>query len=225
MALNGWIRSHSCSSMINVFILPESLRILLRRGDVPAADNILRKIEADAMASDEDVPAEHGHYRGHGLHAAVHVRETGSVSESINCELRITGIPAALWFQYNDVLLIYLVRIHLIQPATSVGLIISGTAFLFAVALFRAERVSRRRILVFTHLAMIFGTFASISFYCQYCSIFPDPVLGYPVDHTIHTCGELTDGTSYSTTWFAVVLLSIILAAFYSTGLGNIPSQ
>ncbi|PBK63857.1 hypothetical protein ARMSODRAFT_1088235 [Armillaria solidipes] len=140
--------------------------------------------------------------------------------------LRITGIPAALWFQYNDVLLIYLVRIHLIQPATSVGLIISGTTFLFAVALFRAERVGRRRILVFTHLAVIFETFASISFYCQYCSIFPDPVLGYPVDLTIHTCGELTDGTNYSTTWFAVVLLStIILAAFYSTGLGNVPSQ
>lgn len=38
-------------------ILPESLRTLLRRGDIPAADNILTKIEAGAMASDEDVPA------------------------------------------------------------------------------------------------------------------------------------------------------------------------
>ncbi|SJL13178.1 uncharacterized protein ARMOST_16617 [Armillaria ostoyae] len=101
------------------------------------------------------------------------------------------------------------------QP-TAVGLIMSGTTFLFAVALFRAERVGRRRILVFTHLAMIFETFASISFYCQW----------FPIDLTIHTCGELTDGTNYFTTWFAVVLLStIILAAFYSTGLGNVPSQ
>lgn len=60
---------------------------------------------------------EHGHYRGHGLHAAAHVREAGSVSESINRGLRITGIPAVLWFQCSGVLLVYLVRIHRIQPA------------------------------------------------------------------------------------------------------------
>jgi len=45
-------------------------------------------------------------------------------------------------------------------------------------------------------------------------------------DMTKKTGGNLVDGTQYSTTWSAIVLLSMILfVASYATGLGNVPWQ
>ncbi|PBK85307.1 hypothetical protein ARMGADRAFT_561649 [Armillaria gallica] len=43
------------------------------------------------------------------------------------------------------------------NQSTAIGLIISGTNFLFAVTLFRVERVRRRRTLLFTYPAMTFA--------------------------------------------------------------------
>ncbi|PBK63856.1 hypothetical protein ARMSODRAFT_1023511 [Armillaria solidipes] len=56
MALNVGLGAIPARLRLMFLIFPDSLRILLR-GDIPAADNILTKIEADAMASDEDEPA------------------------------------------------------------------------------------------------------------------------------------------------------------------------
>ena len=43
---------------------------------------------------------------------------------------------------------------------------------------------------------------------------------------TRKTGGDLVDGTQYSTTWSAIVLLAMIFyVASYATGLGNVPWQ
>ncbi|KAG6896154.1 hypothetical protein C0992_009946 [Termitomyces sp. T32_za158] len=97
------------------------------------------------------------------------------------------------------------------QP-TAVGLIISGTNFVFTlVALKWIDRIGRRKIMVWSSPGMIFGlTLGSISFYYL----------------TRRTGGNLIDGTQYSTTWSAIVLVSmIVFVASYATGLGNVPWQ
>jgi len=65
--------------------------------------------------------------------------------------------------------------------------------------------------MVFSAPGMVFGlTLASIAF--QYM--------------TLHTGGDLVSGATYSRTWSAIVLLSmIIFVASYATGLGNVPWQ
>ncbi|KAG5341440.1 hypothetical protein C0989_010380 [Termitomyces sp. Mn162] len=97
------------------------------------------------------------------------------------------------------------------QP-TAVGLIISGTNFVFTlVALKWIDRIGRRKIMVWSAPGMIFGlTLASISFHYL----------------TRKTGGNLIDGTQYSTAWSAIVLVSmIVFVASYATGLGNVPWQ
>ena len=52
------------------------------------------------------------------------------------------------------------------------------------------------------------------------------PPLARLTDLTLKTGGALVDGTQYSTTWSAIVLLSMIIyVASYATGLGNVPWQ
>jgi SP family myo-inositol transporter-like MFS transporter 13 len=115
------------------------------------------------------------------------------------------------------------------QP-TAVGLIISGTNFIFTLfALKYIDIVGRRRIMVFSAPGMVFGlTLASIAFHCMFsihCTMGQMTNLDL-VDMTLHTGGDLVDGVSYSRSWSAVILLSmIIFVASYATGLGNVPWQ
>lgn len=115
------------------------------------------------------------------------------------------------------------------QP-TAVGLIISGTNFIFTlVALKWIDKIGRRRIMIWSAPGMVFGlTLASIAFHCAKRShwlAFSQSDLSL-IDLTKKTNGNLVDGTQYSTAWSAIVLLSMILfVASYATGLGNVPWQ
>lgn len=95
---------------------------------------------------------------------------------------------------------------------TAVGLIISGTNFVFTlVALGCIDKIGRRKIMLWSAPGMVIGlVLASIAFHYL----------------TKKTGGNLVTGTDYSTTWSAIVLLSmIIFVASYATGLGNVPWQ
>jgi len=97
------------------------------------------------------------------------------------------------------------------QP-TAVGLIISGTNFIFTlVALKWIDKIGRRKIMIWSAPGMIVGlTLGSISFHYL----------------TRKTGSILVDGTKYSTAWSAIVLVSmIVFVASYATGLGNVPWQ
>lgn len=113
---------------------------------------------------------------------------------------------------------------------TAVGLIVSGTNFIFTlVALKWIDTIGRRRIMVWSAPGMVFGlTLASIFFYCKSCSfsrsLFSDT--DHFQDLAKKTNGNLVDGTKYSTTWSGLVLFSMIVyVASYATGLGNVPWQ
>lgn len=119
------------------------------------------------------------------------------------------------------------------QP-TAVGLIVSGTNFIFTLfALKWIDKIGRRNIMVWTAPGMIFGlTFASICFHCEsQTSIYPflRTVFMTAVTHPVltrNTGGNLVENTEYSNVWSGLVLFSMILfVASYATGLGNVPWQ
>lgn len=117
------------------------------------------------------------------------------------------------------------------QP-TAVGLIVSGTNFIFTLfALKWIDKIGRRNIMIWTAPGMIFGlTFASICFHCEYQrSPLRRTQLMIAVAHPVltkNTGGNLIENTEYSTVWSGLVLFSMILfVASYATGLGNVPWQ
>lgn len=115
----------------------------------------------------------------------------------------------------------------------AVGLIVSGTNFLFTLfALKYIDIIGRRKIMIFSAPGMVFGlVLASIAFHCQFSfplwlhvAILTDSEL-YSV-LTMKTDNQLVDGTVYPKSWSAIVLLAMIFyVASYATGLGNVPWQ
>ncbi|KAF8624331.1 hypothetical protein AX17_007159 [Amanita inopinata Kibby_2008] len=197
-------------------------RILLRRGDYEGARNIMRKIYAHARTEDVDLKVK-------VLQAAVQQsvditnsttffeRLRSMLSNGINRRALIVGCGMQAYQQLCgfNTLMYYSAtlfkQIGFNQP-TAVGLIVSGTNFIFTlVALATIDKIGRRRIMIWSAPGMVVGlTVGSISFY-------------YLTKKTGHT---LVDGSHYSTTWSALVLLSMILfVASYATGLGNVPWQ
>lgn len=120
------------------------------------------------------------------------------------------------------------------QP-TAVGLIISGTNFLFTlVALKWIDSIGRRRIMLISAPGMIVGlVLASVAFHCAFFLRFPSSFLKKKRSYdlrttvmTIKTNNILVAGSNYSHAWSSIVLLSmIIFVASYATGLGNVPWQ
>lgn len=202
--------------------LPESPRVLVRRGNMEAARKVLSRVYALASSEQVDLKLK-------VLHATVKQsieisnsttfwQRFGSVlSNPINRRALVIGCGMQAFQQLCgfNTLMYYSAslfqEIGFNQP-TAVGLIISGTNFLFTLfALKYIDVVGRRRIMVFSAPGMVFGlTLASIAFYYM----------------TIHSGGNLVTGVHYSQGWAGIVLLSmIIFVASYATGLGNVPWQ
>ncbi|KAF9462246.1 general substrate transporter [Collybia nuda] len=207
---------------IILFFLPESPRILIRRGNMTAAHAIMSKIYAYAKPEEVDLKVA-------VLHAAVKQsieitntttfmqRFKSMMFDPINRRALIVGCGMQAFQQLCgfNTLMYYSAtlfkEIGFDQP-TAVGLIISGTNFIFTlVALKWIDKIGRRRIMIWSAPGMIIGlTLASIAFHFL----------------TKKTNGNLVDGTQYSTAWSAIVLLSMIFfVASYATGLGNVPWQ
>ncbi|KAF9531200.1 general substrate transporter [Crepidotus variabilis] len=205
-----------------LFFLPESPRILMRRGDKASARVVMSKIYAFAKPEELDLKVK-------ALQAAVkqsiEITERTTVFQRfksmffdpINRRALIIGCGMQAFQQLCgfNTLMYYSAtlfkEIGFNQP-TAVGLIISGTNFIFTlVALKWIDKIGRRKIMIWSAPGMFIGlTLASISFHYL----------------TRKTGGDLVDGTAYSTTWSAFVLLSmIIFVASYATGLGNVPWQ
>ncbi|KJA23746.1 hypothetical protein HYPSUDRAFT_39576 [Hypholoma sublateritium FD-334 SS-4] len=208
--------------IVFLFFLPESPRILLRRGDKAAAHAIMKKIYAFAKPEEVDLKIKVLHIT---VKRSVEITESTTffqrfksmVLDPVNRRALIVGCGMQAFQQLCgfNTLMYYSAtlfkEIGFNQP-TAVGLIVSGTNFIFTlVALTWIDKIGRRKIMVWSAPGMVFGlTFASISFHFL----------------TKKTGGDLVDGTTYSTTWSALVLLSMILfVASYAAGLGNVPWQ
>lgn len=112
---------------------------------------------------------------------------------------------------------------------TAVGLIVSGTNFVFTlIALKWIDKIGRRRIMVWSAPGMYIGLMlASIFFFCERRLVLhPEHSLNGLPDLTKQTGGQLIDGTDYSKKWSGLVVFSMIFfVASYATGLGNVPWQ
>ncbi|PCH37438.1 general substrate transporter [Wolfiporia cocos MD-104 SS10] len=205
-----------------LFFLPESPRILIRRGRFEDARAVVSKIYAHATSEQVDLKIK-------VLTAAV--RQSVEITNSTNllqrCQSIIMipinrraliiacGLQAFQQLCGFNTLMYYSAtlfkEIGFNQP-TAVGLIISGTNFVFTLfALKYIDIIGRRKIMVFSAPGMIIGlVLASVAFHFL----------------TIQTGGNLVDGTHYPRTWSAIVLLAMIFyVASYATGLGNVPWQ
>ncbi|KAL4066247.1 general substrate transporter [Scleroderma yunnanense] len=202
--------------------LPESPRVLVRRGNMEAARKVLSRVYALATSAQVDLKLK-------VLHATVErsieiansttfwERFRTMFSNPVNRRALTIGCGMQAFQQLCgfNTLMYYSAslfqEIGFNQP-TAVGLIISGTNFLFTLfALKYIDIVGRRKIMIFSAPGMVFGlTLASIAFHYM----------------TIHTGGNLIAGVHYPHGWAGVVLLSmIIFVALYATGLGNVPWQ
>ncbi|THH00255.1 hypothetical protein EW026_g2249 [Hermanssonia centrifuga] len=202
-----------------LFFLPESPRILLRRGDIDAAKSIMSKVYAHATPQQVDLKVT-------ALRSAVRrsIEITNSTTfmqrvalilrNPVNRRALIIGCGLQAYQQlsgFNTLIATLFKEIGFNQP-TAVGLIVSGTNFLFTLfALKYIDIIGRRKIMIFSAPGMVVGlVLASISFFYL----------------TRHTGGNLVDGSNYSSTWSAIVLLAMIFyVASYATGLGNVPWQ
>ncbi|TFK92544.1 general substrate transporter [Polyporus arcularius HHB13444] len=205
-----------------LFFLPESPRIMIRRENFESARATMAKIYAYATPEQVDLKVK-------TLAAAVKqsVEITNSTTllqrvrlilmDPINRRALIVGCGMQAFQQLCgfNTLMYYSAtlfkEIGFDQP-TAVGLIVSGTNFIFTlIALKYIDIIGRRKIMIWSAPGMILGlVLASVAFHFL----------------TRKTGGLLVDGTQYSTTWSAIVLLAMILyVASYATGLGNIPWQ
>ncbi|KAF9446461.1 general substrate transporter [Macrolepiota fuliginosa MF-IS2] len=208
--------------LILLFLLPESPRILIQKGNISTAREVMRKIYAYATPDELDLKVK-------VLHLAVQQsiditrtttfmhRAKSMLLNPINRRALIIGCGMQAYQQLCgfNTLMYYsatlFAEIGFDQP-TAVGLIISGTNFLFTlIALKWIDSIGRRRIMLVSAPGMVVGlVLASIAFHFM----------------TKSTGDVLVAGTEYSKAWSAIVLLSMILfVASYATGLGNVPWQ
>ncbi|KIM41211.1 hypothetical protein M413DRAFT_445258 [Hebeloma cylindrosporum] len=205
-----------------LFFLPESPRILLQKGDTLRAHRVMSKIYAFAKPEELDLKVK---LLQLAVKRSIEITQTTTLLQRLKSvvldPVNRRGLIIACGMQAFQQLcgfntLMYysatlFKEIGFDQP-TAVGLIISGTNFIFTlVALKWIDKIGRRKIMIWSAPGMVIGlTLASISFYYM----------------TKKTGGNLVDGTQYSTAWSAIVLLSMILfVASYATGLGNVPWQ
>ncbi|KAF8953330.1 general substrate transporter [Flammula alnicola] len=208
--------------LIFLFFLPESPRILLRRGDTVAAHAVMTKIYAFAKPEEVDLKIK---VLQLSVRRSVEItdsttfiqRSKSMIFDPVNRRALIVGCGMQAFQQLCgfNTLMYYSAtlfkEIGFNQP-TAVGLIVSGTNFIFTlVALKWIDKIGRRNIMIWSAPGMVIGlTLASISFHFM----------------TKKTGGELMDGTQYPTAWSSLVLLSmIVFVASYATGLGNVPWQ
>ncbi|KAH9854546.1 general substrate transporter [Lenzites betulinus] len=212
----------AAAQAIFLIFLPESPRIMIRRDNLDAAHAVMTKIYAYATPAQVDLKVR-------TLVAAVKlsVEITNSttlwqrirliLSDPINRRALIVGCGMQAFQQLCgfNTLMYYSAtlfkEIGFDQP-TAVGLIVSGTNFIFTLlALKYIDIIGRRKIMLWSAPGMVVGlVLASIAFHFL----------------TKKTDGNLVDGTQYSTTWSAIVLVAMIFyVASYATGLGNVPWQ
>ncbi|KAG9079576.1 myo-inositol transporter [Ceratobasidium sp. UAMH 11750] len=205
-----------------LLFLPESPRILVRRGQLELAQKNMAKIYAHATAEQvankvkvlraavqESIDIQNSTTLMQRLKSIIAVpvnRRALAVACGLQAFQQLCGFNTLMYYSAT------LFKSIGFDKPTAVGLIIAGTNFIFTlVALKYIDIIGRRKIMLFTSPGMIAGlVLAAISFYFL----------------TKKTGGVLVDGSEYPKSWSALVLFSMIVyVAAYATGLGNVPWQ
>ncbi|CCM01999.1 uncharacterized protein FIBRA_04073 [Fibroporia radiculosa] len=207
---------------IFLYFLPESPRILIRRGNLNMAHTVMSKIYAHATPKQVDLKVK---VLASAVRQSIEITKSTTLVQRcrmilvlpVNRRALIIGCGLQAFQQLCgfNTLMYYSAtlfeEIGFNQP-TAVGLIVSGTNFIFTLfALKYIDIIGRRKIMIYSAPGMIVGlTLASIAFHYL----------------TLKTGGNLVEGTHYPRTWSAIVLLAMIFyVASYATGLGNVPWQ
>ncbi|KAH9947864.1 general substrate transporter [Amylocystis lapponica] len=205
-----------------LYFLPESPRIMIRRGNPDEARAVMTKIYSHASPEQIDLKLR---VLVGSVKKSIEIANTTTFWQRfqsmfvnpINRRALIVGCGLQAFQQLCgfNTLMYYSAtlfeEIGFNQP-TAVGLIVSGTNFIFTlIALKYIDIIGRRKIMIFSSPGMIVGlVLASISFHYL----------------TRKTDGQLILGSDYPRSWSAIVLLSMIFyVASYATGLGNVPWQ
>ncbi|KAF8323026.1 general substrate transporter [Clavulina sp. PMI_390] len=212
--------------LIFLFFLPESPRILIRRGEFERTKQNMEKIYPYATPEQLDTKVKllHASVRQSieiTEHTTLYQRCITMITVPTNRRALIIGCGLQLYQQlcgFNTLMYYSATLFKSIgfSNPTAVGLIIAGTNFIFTLfALKYIDIIGRRRIMILTAPGMVLAlVLASISFHFL----------------TLKTGGVLIDSDSnnyhYPTGWAAIVLVSMIwYVASYATGLGNVPWQ
>ncbi|KAJ4000274.1 general substrate transporter [Lentinula boryana] len=221
-----WMVGLSCIpagiQFILLYFLPESPRILLRRGNIESVRRIMSRIYAAATPRELEMKVK---VLEASVQQSIEISNTTTflqrvkllLSKGVNRRALIIGCGMQAFQQLCgfNTLMYYSAtlfqEIGFNQP-TAVSLIVSGTNFIFTlVALKWIDQIGRRKIMLWSAPGMIFGlTLASIAFHYM----------------TTKTGGYLVENTVYPASWADIVLFSmIIFVASYATGIGNVPWQ
>ncbi|KAF5384690.1 hypothetical protein D9757_006243 [Collybiopsis confluens] len=205
-----------------LFLLPESPRILIRRGHVDNTRKIMARIYSTATSKDVELKVK---VLQASVRQSIEISNNTTffqrvkliLSEGVYRRALIVGCGMQAFQQLCgfNTLMYYSAtlfqEIGFNQP-TAVSLIVSGTNFIFTlVALKWIDQVGRRRIMLWSAPGMILGlTLASIAFHYM----------------TKKTGGLLVENSIYPSSWADVVLFSMIFfVASYAIGIGNVPWQ
>ncbi|KZT65007.1 general substrate transporter [Daedalea quercina L-15889] len=205
-----------------LLFLPESPRIMIRRGRLDNAHRILSRIYS--MATPEQVEL-----KLKVLEAAV--RQSVEIANSTTFRQRVQsiilvpihrralviacGLQAFQQLCGFNTLMYYSATLFQeigFNDSIAVSLIVSGTNFVFTLfALKYIDIIGRRKIMIFSAPGMIIGlVVAAISFHYM----------------TQKTGGQLIEDSNYPKAWSIIILISMIFyVASYATGLGNVPWQ
>ncbi|KAJ2916232.1 hypothetical protein MD484_g4195, partial [Candolleomyces efflorescens] len=224
-----------------LFFLPESPRILVSRGNIPEATKVMHKIYQYAQPSQVELKVK---ILDASVQRSIQITKTTTFAQRmgsmlldpINRRALIVGCGMQAFQQlcgFNTLMYYSATLFKQIgfNNPTAVGLIVSGTNFIFTlVALKWIDTIGRRRIMVWSAPGMVAGlTLASIFFFLaspEAQSISMSTNSRDSSDLAKKTNGSLVDGTEYSTTWSGLVLFAMIVyVASYATGLGNVPWQ
>ncbi|KAI0045638.1 general substrate transporter [Auriscalpium vulgare] len=208
--------------VISLFFLPESPRIMLKRGEVDQARAVMSKIYAYASAEQIELKVK---VLQAAVKQSIEITRTTTFLQRFQSILFVPvnrralivacGMQAFQQLCGFNTLMYYSATLFKqigFNHPTAVGLIVSGTNFLFTLfALKYIDIIGRRRIMLVSAPGMIFGlTLAAVAFHFL----------------TKKTNGVLVDGSNYPHSWSGVVLFSMIFfVASYATGLGNVPWQ
>ncbi|TFY62941.1 hypothetical protein EVJ58_g3541 [Rhodofomes roseus] len=205
-----------------LFFLPESPRIMIRRGRLDGAHRTLSSIYS--LATPEQVEL-----KMKVLEAAV--KQSVEIANSTTFWQRLRsivlvpvhrraliiacGLQAFQQLCGFNTLMYYSATLFQeigFSDSIAVSLIVSGTNFIFTLfALKYIDIIGRRKIMIYSAPGMIIGlVVAAISFHYM----------------TKKTGGQLVTGTDYPKSWSSLILACMIFyVASYATGLGNVPWQ
>lgn len=209
----------SVIQMVFFVFMPETPRYLVRQGKTESAKKVLKRVYVSATEAEIDgkilelssFVQEDASSDSILKRTLIHIKELHTVPSNFRALIITCGLQGIQQFSGWNALMYFSATVFqsvgFNQPV-AVSIIIAGTNFVFTiVALLIIDRIGRRRLLLFTIWGMALGL-----------------VLNAIAFHFLPDFGTISADNTNG--WSVVVIIAMLLfAAFYGTGIGNVPWQ